>query len=300
MTMKYIKYSILILAVLSLFSCSDDKLSDESVIVVSNKEKNSFDLWLDANYLNPYNIRFQYRYEETESDYNYYTVPAEMNQAVKLAHIVKYICIDSYLEIAGKDFVCANFPKQFYLIGEWEYRNNGSYVQGTAEGGKKILLAGVNYVDYYSKDMRGMTENYLKTIHHEFMHILNQTIPYPTDYQFVTKDSYLASAWNTAPYNTSDYYLKAGFISDYSQQEVKEDFAEMMSIYVCYPKEQWEQWLEQAGEEGASLINSKLSIVRRYMNVSWHIDIDKLRDIILRREAEIEAGEVDLMDLTVK
>lgn len=287
------------IAFLSLFSCSEDKLSDESVIIVSTKEKNSFDLWLDANFLNPYNIRFQYRYEETESDYNYYTVPAEMNQSIKLAHIVKYICLDSYSEIAGEDFVRAYFPKQFYLIGEWEYRNNGSYILGTAEGGKKILLSGVNYVDYYSQSMRDMTELYLKTIHHEFTHILNQTVPFPTDYQFVTKDSYLASAWNTAPYNTPEYYLAAGFISDYSQQEVNEDFAEMLSIYVCYSEGQWNEWLEQAGSEGAELINNKLSIVRRYMNDSWHIDIDKLRDIILRREADIEAGKIDLMNLSI-
>lgn len=297
--MKHTKYTILLLAVLSFFSCSEEKLSDESVIVVSSKEKNGFDRWLDANFLNPYNIRFQYRYEETESDYNYYTVPAEMNQAVKLAHIVKYICIDSYSEIAGEDFVKAYFPKQFYLIGEWEYRNNGSYVLGTAEGGKKILLSGVNYVDYYSKNMVDMTDFYLKTIHHEFTHILNQTVPYPTDFQFVTKDSYLASAWNTDPYNKEDYYLPAGFISDYSQQEVKEDFAEMMSMYVCYSEAQWNEWLEKAGEEGAGLIKNKLSIVRRYMKTSWHIDIDELRDIILRRENDIETGKVDLMDLSI-
>lgn len=297
--MKTSAYIISALVLTSLVSCYHEELSDESVIVVNTKEKNSFDLWLDANFLNPYNIRFQYRYEETESDYNYYTVPADMEQAVKLAHIVKYTCIDPYSTIAGEDFVCAFFPKQFYLIGDWEYRNNGSYVLGTAEGGKKILLSGVNYVDYYSRNMTEMTDFYLKTIHHEFTHILNQTIPYPTDFQFVTKDSYLSSAWNSAPYNTPEHYLTAGFISDYSQQEPNEDFAEMLSIYVCYPESTWDAWMSQAGDEGSKLIQNKLSIVRRYMNDSWHIDIDTLRKTILSQGARIESGTIDLTDLNI-
>lgn len=289
-------------------SCSDDnELDSESRIVVTTRLENDFDRWLEANYVNPYNISFKYRYEEIESDLNYYTVPAELNQAIQMAHIVKYICMETYDEVAGPDFTRAYFPKEFFLIGEWEYRNNGSFILGTAENGKKILLSGINYLDTYKSSIESLTYYYLKTIHHEFTHILNQTKEMPVDFQYVTGADYVADNWSESPYNGTDentgawnnYYYSRGFISAYAQMEYAEDFAEMLSIYICYPESNWQSILEQAGDS-APLLETKLSIVRNYMQDSWGIDIDQLRDVIQRREADLEAGKIDLMDLTVK
>ena len=67
---------------LGLTSCEKDKIEDQSVITVDNYHKNEFDKWLEANYVNPYNISFKYRYEEIESDYDYYTVPADMDMSI--------------------------------------------------------------------------------------------------------------------------------------------------------------------------------------------------------------------------
>ena len=47
-------------------------------------------------------------------------------------------------------------------------------------------------------------------------------------------------------------------------------------------------------EDGATLIESKIDIVRNYMQDSWKIDIDELRDIINRRMSDVVAGKVDL------
>lgn len=312
----------LMLAVLALVagSCSDDnELGDESRIVVTTKIANDFDRWLEANYVNPYNITFKYRYEEIESDFDYYTVPAEMNQAIQMAHVVKYICMETYDEVAGPDFTRAYFPKEFFLIGEWEYRNNGEFILGTAEGGKKILLSGINYFDTYKGSIESLTYYYLKTIHHEFTHILNQTKEMPVDFQYVTGADYVASSWSKPPYNgrtesgtDNNWYYGHGFISDYAQQEYAEDFAEMLSIYICYPESHWQDILEKARQgytdkngqkvefDASSLLETKLSIVRSYMKDSWGIDIDELRDVIQRRSADLEAGKIDLMDLTVK
>jgi hypothetical protein len=35
-----------------------------------------------------------------------------------MAHILKYLCMETYDEVAGIEFTRANFPKMFYLIGE--------------------------------------------------------------------------------------------------------------------------------------------------------------------------------------
>ena len=296
---KYLLYALLAVSTgTALVSCSEDDLSAESVITIDKKQANDFDKWLTANFVNPYNLEFKYRYEYKETDANYYTVPAELNQAIEMAHLVKYLCLESYDEVAGIDFTRNYFPKMIFTIGEWEYRNNGTIILGTAESGKKILLTGVNYLDTYKSSPAALNHYYFKTIHHEFTHILNQTKEYSAEFKLITGNSYVADSWSKEPFDVG--YLERGFISDYAQHSDTEDFAEMMSLYVTNSKEQWDEWMAEAGENGAPLLQAKLDIVKRYMKDSWGIDMDKLRDTILRRQADLAAGKVDLTDISVK
>lgn len=296
---KYLLYALLAVSTgTALVSCSEDDLSAESVITIDKKQANDFDKWLTANFVNPYNLEFKYRYEYKETDANYYTVPAELNQAIEMAHLVKYLCLESYDEVAGIDFTRNYFPKMIFTIGEWEYRNNGTIILGTAESGKKILLTGVNYLDTYKSSPAALNHYYFKTIHHEFTHILNQTKEYSAEFKLITGNSYVADSWSKEPFDVG--YLERGFISDYAQHSDTEDFAEMMSLYVTNSKEQWDEWMAEAGENGAPLLQAKLDIVKSYMKDSWGIDMDKLRDTILRRQADLAAGKVDLTDISVK
>ena len=290
---KYLLYALLAVSTgTALVSCSEDDLNAESVITIDKKQANDFDKWLTANFVNPYNLEFKYRYEYKETDADYYTIPAELNQAIEMAHLVKYLCLESYDEVAGIDFTRNYFPKMIFTIGEWEYRNNGTIILGTAESGKKILLTGVNYLDTYKSSPAALNHYYFKTIHHEFTHILNQTKEYSAEFKLIT------DSWSEEPFNVG--YLERGFISDYAQHSDTEDFAEMMSLYVTNSKEQWDEWMAEAGENGAPLLQAKLDIVKSYMKDSWGIDMDKLRDTILRRQADLAAGKVDLTDISVK
>ena len=288
-------------AALSLLSCrKEPALSPVSVITVPAQTQNDFDKWLEANFLNPYNIEFKYRYELSES---YYTIPADFWSCVQMAHLVKYSCVDSYDEVAGIAFTRTYFPKQFYLQGEWQYKNNGSYTLGTAEGGKKIFLMGLNYLPKYIGNAEDLNHYYLKTIHHEFTHILNQTKDFPvafskisggTDYPYVTDDCFADKY--------SDHLIR-GFITDYSQKEDREDFAEMMAMYITNTPEWWAQQLVLADEKapvqdgkiiGSERIKAKLAIVKEYMLDTFGIDLDELREVVLRRENDLVSGKVDL------
>ena len=290
---------LIVLSVLFTAACSSDEPDyNRSVITIGNTEKTEFDKWLEANFVNPYNIAFKYRYEDIESDLDYYVVPAEYNKAVKLAHLVKYLCVDTYNEVAGTDFTCEYFPKMFFTIGEWEYKNNGTFILGTAEGGRKILLSGINYLDQYIENAQMLNHYYFKTIHHEFTHILNQTKAIPTEYQLVTGNGYVADNWSEEPYN--EIYLSRGFISSYAQHSYQEDFAEMMSIYITNDADSWEALLKEADKESEALIQQKLDIVKNFMLTSFGIDLDTLRSILQRRQNEVFSGKVDLEDLTIK
>ena len=306
---KYIYSILMVLGVLSLSSCLRDRIEEESVIKDSTVEQNDFDRWLEVNFLKPYNIEFMYRYALNESDKGFYTVPADYESSIIYAHLVKYLCIDTYDEIAGVTFTRSYFPKMFFLIGTWEYRNNGSIVLGTAEAGKKIMLAGVNELplvfNYYEGDELDeyLNQYYIKTIHHEFTHILNQNKVYSDAFKSITSTTYVADAC----FDTDEYWRGRGYITAYAQSEPREDFAEMLSEYVTHTAAWWEDQMKAASkettevrktspgaEDGRVLIESKLDIVRNYMQTSWSIDIDELRAIINRRMADVVAGKVDL------
>ena len=299
---KYIKYfAVAVTSVLTLASCKQEQLNQESVIKDSRAEQTEFDKWLANNLLNPYNIQIKYRYELMETNFSYWTTPADYEQSIIYAHLVKYLCVDTYDEVAGTTFTCKYFPKLFFLEGTFHYDNNGQMILGTAEGGRKIFLGGVNHLRgvleeaQEAQDAGTLNELYFKTIHHEFTHILNQTKDFTPDYKMISGTDYVLNAWNDTNRTT---YLKFGFISQYSQHSDREDFAEMLSTYVINTPEQWNAWMSQAGTEGAKKIEQKLEIVRSYMLEAWDIDLDTLRDVVLRRTDDVLAGRVNLTDLT--
>lgn len=289
----------------SLASCSKESLNPVSVFSVDVNEKTEFDKWLDVNYGIPYNIDVKYRYEMNESDFSYYTIPADEDCSIVLAHLVKYLCIDVYDEVAGIKFTRRYFPKMFFYIGEWEYKNNGTFILGTAEGGKKIYLSGVNYIfdvlagryGGYTDPREAINHYYIKTIHHEFTHILNQTKDFPADFKQVTPTSYVNDSWSTAPY--SNDYLKRGFISAYAQDSDREDFAEMMALFVTHDQAWWDAQLTEAEAAGSSLITNKLDIVKSYMKTTFDIELEDLRSAVLRRQDDVIDGLVDLTSLEI-
>lgn len=310
MSMKKIFTYITVLCaiVAALASCSPEKLSPESVIIVSQTPKTQFDKWLDENYLEPYNISFKYRYEINETDMNFYTVPPREREAIIMAHLVKHLCVETYNEVAGIDFTKGYFPKMFFLIGTWEYLNNGTFILGTAEGGMKIMLSGINELSEHLLTAEDLNHYYIKTIHHEFTHILNQKVTYQTAFKLVTANGYCADNWSTSPYNRE--YLANGFITDYAQHSDGEDFAEMMSEYITHDAAWWAGRLAQADEDyvtykkkgtkPSSLISTKLDLVRAYMKETWNMDLDVLRATVLRRQQEVFDGKVDLVDISTK
>ena len=274
--MKRIYPVLFVLAAsLALVSCREEVLDPVSVITLDQRTQNDFDKWLDANYVTPYNILVKYRYESNESDLNYWTIPARLDCSIVMAHLVKYLCIDTYDEVGGVRFTQKYFPKEFFYIGEWEYKNNGTYILGTAEGGKKILLSGLNYLPQvltggyqgYNDPASALNHFYIKTIHHEFTHLS----------LYVTNTDETVQGWLAA----------AG--REVTEADVKSD-----EFKVSFPNLEVGQHFN-----GDQLILAKLAQVRKYMADTFNIDIDQLRAAVLRRQADVVAGDVDLTSLDV-
>ena len=288
---KYIKY--LAIAAFAVFaaSCQEKPLDPDSQILDSKVEQNEFDQWLVTNYIDTYNIMFKYRMEKNESDFNYWLVPATYENSIKMAKLMKFLCLEPYDEITGsREFIKSYYPKMIHLVGSGAYRNNGTFVLGTAEGGLKITMYFVNEMQL---DPDYLNEYYFKTMHHEFAHILNQTKPYSTDFDAISGSEYVTDTWSDAWASDAEAQQN-GFISQYASSEPGEDFVELLSIYVTNPASYWNNIIKKAGA-GADIINAKFEIVYNYMLTSWNIDLNELRDVIQERQAQI--GTLDLETL---
>ena len=187
-----------------------------------------------------------------------------------------------------------NAPRLLVAIGTPGYTRQRTEVIGSADGGYKVILGKVNSLSNETlSDYEEMTLYYFHTMHHEFTHILNQKKPYNTSFEQVTKSGYVSGDWiNTTDRNA----LRAGFITPYAMQDPAEDFAEMLSNYVTYTPQRWAKALSDAGTHGAALITQKLALVKDYTISSWGLDLDELRDVVLRRGSQISSLELNKLN----
>lgn len=279
MKAKYI--ALLACAVtLGFTACDEDDIDGESIFSKVTKTENDFDKWLKKNYVDTYNIEFQYRYTDKETDNQYNLAPAALDKSIALAKLTKFLWLDVYKEIAGDEFIKTYCPKVVTLVGSPAYNSQGEIVLGTAEGGVKITLYNVNSLDYNNIDIDFLNYWYFHTMHHEFAHILHQTKNYTTDFNLITPSDYQSTSWVNVE---DEQALQMGFITPYASNEFREDFVETLSNYVTHPQEWWDAQMEIAGAKGASLIQQKLDIVRDYLKGSWSIDLDVLRAKVLEK-----------------
>ena len=281
----------LLLSVGALSSCSKDTPSGATIFPTTPVARNTFERWLLKNYTNPYNIDFQYKLKDGETDLTYNLVPADSAKTAKLAMITKFLWFDAYNEVVGPDFLKESAPRIIVAVGSSAYTRQRTEVVGSAEGGYKVTLNKINALtDELLHDYSAMTEYYFHTMHHEFTHILNQRKPYNPAFDLVTQSGYVSGNWLNV--STRDAH-RAGFVSPYAMMNGAEDFAEMLSFYVTYTPQAWQAILDEAGPRGANLINQKLTLIKEYTQSSWGLDLDQLRDVVIRR-----GGQVATLDLS--
>ena len=311
--MKNIKLMLIAaVLVLTAVACSNDDVDKGNSIFPTKtaEHQNDFDKWLYKNYTEPYNIRFNYKYVDQNSNLSYNVTPAELKRSIALAKIIKHVWLDAYTELMGPTFLKEHCFREFQLIGSAQYNGQGSITLGFAEGGVRVNLFQVNNLDfnslyieehdpYNTSGVFDLNFSYFHTMHHEFAHILTQLKNYSTDFRTISQGKYHSSDW----VNVSNLKSGAeGFVTGYASGEYNEDFAEVFACYVTDTDEMWQKRLAQAvtaaggKEDGKNAILAKLSLIRSYLMDSWGVDIDKLRKIVLRREGEISSLDLETLN----
>lgn len=293
---KSILYILLGCALSGLSSCSEDKLGETIFPDVPLLDEGSatygFDLWLDNNYLKPYNLDFRYKLQDVGSDMDYNLVPAKLSISEQMARLVKYLWFDVYGTVVNEEFLKYYGPRIIHLIGSSAYNPaQGTEVLGTAEGGLKVTLYNCNNLNI--SDINMMNEYFFKTMHHEFAHILHQKKSYPKDFDMLCAGYYQPNGWAE---RTDEDAWKLGFASNYGSSEGREDFVEVIANFIIKNDAEWNHMLEVAATgtevEGRKIIEQKLDICKTWLRDSWEIDLDKLRAEVHYRQDNLDMDEL--------
>lgn len=253
--------------------CSRDKETlDVSALNLGGdvSEKTALDRWVATNFTAPYNIEIKYRWDRTELNMWKTLVPPAEDKVQPVLEVLRDAWIAPYVKVKGADFIKELAQKQIVLVGSPEYNANGTIVLGQAEAGRKVTLFVVNF---FQKSNVQEVKRMLKTMHHEFGHILHQKKMFSPRYALITPDGYDAT-W----FNYSDAQaLSLGFISSYSRNTVEDDFVEMLAIMLTEGKTGFDALVNRAGT-GKVALRAKEEIVRAYVRDTWGIDLTALQN----------------------
>jgi substrate import-associated zinc metallohydrolase lipoprotein len=273
--MKMKKLISVVILILCLQSCTQENTSfTPSVLSNTKPTPTLLDTWIDANYTTPYNIEVIYRWDKNAVDQTRYLFPPKDDLVLPALEIVKKIWIDSYSQIGGADFVKKIAPRQLVLVGGYNLNRNGTITLGIAEAGQRISLFNTDDV---KKNDRFLVTQFIHTIQHEYVHILNQTKPFDEkNFATITPTGYTAN-W----YATSTTVARSqGFITDYARSNVIEDFAEMASTMLTSSKAEYNAILAALPTDKARAdIKAKEALVIKYYKQAFGIDFYKLRDL---------------------
>jgi len=265
--MKYLSIFLIMLLV----ACSKTEHLDTDLPGLGGETwvKGPLDFWLDTNFVYPYNIEVKYRFDRYELSLNKDLVPITESQVTPVMSTIAKTWVQPYIDVAGATFFKKYCQKQFVLVGSPQFNTNNTVTLGTAEGGRKVVLFDLNN---FSLDNKPGVREMLHTIHHEFAHILHQTIMYPVEFKTISTG--YTGSWNDY---TLDEALERGFVTQYARSAPDEDFVEMVSTMLVEGKDGFDDIVASAPDEGAAKLRQKEEIVVRYFKENWNIDFYTLQ-----------------------
>lgn len=271
--LKYNKIAVLALVSLTLVSCGSDDIPGDSQLDYTQPVKTPLDSWISTTYLNPYNINVQYKWNQNTVDNSRYLFPPEVAKVKPALEIVQTIWLKSYAAIGGPDFVKKIAPREIVLVGGVNLNSVGTRTLGLAEGGQRVTLFETDYID---QSDRANVSEFIHTIQHEYIHILNQNKPFDEKtWKTLTPGGYTADWYNYEIPESNEL----GFITSYARSNINEDFAETASMILIYSKDEYAAFLDGIESPFAyQALKAKEAIVVKYFKEAFNMNFYALRD----------------------
>ncbi|TJZ60709.1 hypothetical protein FAZ15_12040 [Sphingobacterium olei] len=241
----------------------------------------AIDEWLYEKFTQPYNIRVQYKWDRSEVDLSKTITPIDEEKVRPLAEYILKYYLEPYAAEAGEFFIKKYPAKQYLFVGSAEHNSNGTVTLGSADKGRKVVLYRLNEID---PNNWSAVERMLKTVHHEFAHILDQNRRITAEYGLLNKADYVEDLW---PNLTDQQALDLGFITRYAGSEPSEDFAEMVAVLLLYGQEFFDSQVALANANGRAKIKQKEDMVVEYFSSQWGINFRSLQQRIADLKPEV-------------
>ncbi|MBF4515700.1 hypothetical protein IRZ71_05075 [Flavobacterium sp. ANB] len=270
---KYNKIAMLLMVSMAVISCAHDDQPGDSQLDYTQPIRTDLDNWIATTYLNPYNINVQYKWNQNTVDNSRYLFPPTIDKVQPALEIVETIWLKSYSTIGGADFVKKIAPREIVLIGGVNLNSVGTRTLGLAEGGQRVTLFETDYID--QSDRENVSE-FIHTIQHEYIHILNQHKPFDEkSWSALTPGGYTADWYNfSIPVSN-----EIGFITSYARSNINEDFAETASMILIYSKAEYAAFLAGIQSPTAlAALRAKEALVVKYFKEAYNMDFYALRD----------------------
>lgn len=273
--------SLTVSATLVVACSSSDEISPGSNLDTTRVQLNELDAWINDNFTAPYNIDVVYRWSESLVDQSRYLYPPTADSVRPALNVVHKLWIEPYTAVGGAGFIEKIAPRQIVLVGGRNVNPSGTITLGLAEAGKRITLFEIDLLNKKSKDA---VNQFIHTIQHEYVHILNQTKPFDeTAYGTISPEGYTAQWFNETTANSR----AAGFITSYARANEIEDFAEMASTMLNMSREEWDSLIVSIGGTGQTRLRQKERIVVDYYKSEFNIDLYVLQDSVYRATQRI-------------
>ena len=306
---------VLLTSIAMFVACDNSKDSiTESQIDTSTPILNDLDIYLRENFVAPYNIDIQYKWDVNDTSVNRYLHPSYEDNVEKIAEVLLDVWIAPYNTIGGENFIKNIAPREFVLAGGFNY-NPGvpTITLGIAEAGARITLFNLDELDFsnivYESDVLGSDDDFdvqksvvgpISTVHHEYGHILNQNIPYDPAFDAINPGDYTAQWFN----RSNEEARRLGYITNYASNQSSEDFVEMIAQMLIRSREQWDELIDNIGvynidypedsddiyildDDGERIINTEaINTIRRkeqlvveYFSLQYGIDLYELQEL---------------------
>lgn len=271
--LKHYRTLLFVAGILTFAACANDDQLGESQLDYTQPEKTALDNWIATNYLNPYNINAQYRWNQNTVDNSRFLFPPMVESVQPALEVVKQIWLDSYTTVGGYDFVKKIAPREIVLVGGVNSNSNGTRTLGIADSGQRITLFEVDYLD--TSNRANVTE-FIHTIQHEYVHILNQNKPFDEQaWQKISPGDYTGT-WHLEVLQNS---RNLGFVTNYARNNIIEDFAETASTILTSSKAEYAAILNSITNPiGKAKLQQKEAMVVQYYKDAFNIDFYALRD----------------------
>lgn len=232
-------------------------------------ENSALDQWLNANFLDPYNIDVVYKYKRYLHDISKNITPVDIQKVQPQMQQVIDLLIEPYKKVAGLNFVKTVMPKQIVLNGSGSYDNLG-FTVGAMAGGTSLSLLVVNYFDINDIDYSGTRAG---TLLHEFTHALNYAVALPLDFQYISRGNYISN-WTG---ESEEAALSLGFVSKYARANPGEDYAETTSRLLRRGQLWFDSRVNASSAQGKVALRAKEAHIVKYFKDAFNMDFRVLQ-----------------------